>query len=101
MNPSEMTTETPRTTRTRMETAHLLCDSDDFEDVISMLKKEGEELELELTASQAEVEGLRKLIEQLFDATEPACEETCKCTWRLLKRAYSQNTKIMTNNSTY
>jgi hypothetical protein len=40
--------------------------------------------------AEAEVERLRKLIEQLFDATEPACDETCKCSWRLLEREYSQ-----------
>jgi hypothetical protein len=47
-------------------------------------------LEHELAESREEVEGLRKLIEQLFDATEPACDETCKCSWRLLEREYSQ-----------
>ena len=51
------TTDTPRT---RMETAHLLCDSDDFEDVISTLKKEGKELERELNEAKAEVERLDK-----------------------------------------
>ena len=53
-----MTTTDPP--RTRMETAHLLCDSDDFEDVISTLKKEGKELERELNEAKAEVERLDK-----------------------------------------
>jgi len=51
------TTDTPRT---RMETAHLLCDSDNFEDVISTLKKEGEELERELAKAEAERDEARK-----------------------------------------
>lgn len=55
----QMTTDTPRT---RMETAHLLCDSDNFEDVISTLKKEGEELERELDEAKAEVERLRSMV---------------------------------------
>jgi uncharacterized coiled-coil protein SlyX len=38
-----------------METAHLLCDSDNFEDVISTLKKEGAELERELDEARAEL----------------------------------------------
>jgi hypothetical protein len=45
-----------------METAHLLCDSDNFEDVISTLKKEGEELERELDEAKAEVERLRSMV---------------------------------------
>jgi prefoldin subunit 5 len=50
------------TTRTRMETAHLLCNSDDFEDVISTLKKEGAELERELDEARAELAELKKEI---------------------------------------
>lgn len=38
-----------------METAHLLCDSDNFEDVISTLKQEGAELERELDQARAEL----------------------------------------------
>jgi len=62
------TTDTPHSARTRMETAHLLCDSDDFEDVISTLKKEGAELERELDEARAEVEKLRGAILQAVNA---------------------------------
>jgi len=58
------------TTRTRMETAHLLCDSDDFEGVILTLKKEGAELERELDEAKAEVAQLKEenyLVWQRFD----------------------------------
>jgi monomeric isocitrate dehydrogenase len=53
-----------------METAHLLCDSDDFEGVILTLKKEGAELERELDEAKAEVAQLKEenyLVWQRFD----------------------------------
>ena len=62
-----MTTPTD-TPRTRMETAHLLCDSDDFEDVISTLKKEGEELERELDEAKAELAELWSRFDKQMEA---------------------------------
>ena len=51
-----------------METAHLLCDSDDFEDVISTLKKEGEELERELDEAKAELAELWSRFDKQMEA---------------------------------
>jgi hypothetical protein len=40
--------------------------------------------------AEAKAEKLGVLIKRLFYASEPSCEETCKCSWRLLEREYSQ-----------
>jgi len=56
------------TTRTRMETAHLLCDSDEVEDVISTLKKEGAELERELDEARAELAELWSRFDKQMEA---------------------------------
>ena len=51
-----------------METAHLLCDSDNFEDVISTLKSEGAELERELDEARDELAELWTRFDKQMEA---------------------------------
>lgn len=91
-------TDTPRT---RMETAHLLCDSDNFEDVISTLKKEGEELERELTASKAEVErltGRMKEAEDLIKGLHAGWKKARKAHLETCKNAQSEIDRLHAEN---
>ena len=101
-------TDTPRT---RMETAHLLCDSDDFEGVILTLKKEGAELERELAElwsrfdkqmeAEAEVErltGRMKEAEDLIKGLHDGWRKARKAHLETCKNAQTEIDKLHTEN---
>jgi chromosome segregation ATPase len=84
-----------------METAHLLCDSDDFEGVILTLKKEGAELERELDEAKAEVAQLKEenyLVWQRFDKQMAAEAEVERLNNTLENTRISRATMIEDRN---
>jgi len=57
---------------------------------VERLKKQRNDLLVELKACMGECARLRDILDELFKTTDPCCADRCNCSWRLLQKEYAE-----------